>query len=138
MARRQHGAVHHARRPAERRCLGFVSGPQRPSLGSYSSGGFFRLRPGPDRETPIVDSQFGYRDGDEYGLPSPWVFQLFEASDGRFWVATARGLAEFLDTGDTHHRFRSYTKRNGLSYFDITAVNEDLGATSGSARTAPA
>ena len=90
-------------------------------------GGFFRLRPGPDRETPVVDSQFGYRDGDEYGLPSPWVFQLFEASDGRFWVATARGLAEFLDRGDEHPRFRSYTKRNGLSYFDITAVNEDLG-----------
>ena len=91
------------------------------------TGGFFRLRPGPDRETPVVDSQFGYRDGDEHGLPSPWVFQLFEASDGRFWVATARGLAEFLDMGDEHHRFRSYTKRNGLSYFDITAVNEDLG-----------
>ena len=39
-----------------------------------------------------------------------------------------RGLAEFLDMGDEHHRLRSYTKRNGLSYFDITAVNENIEA----------
>ena len=90
-------------------------------------GGFFRFTTRRERDAPVVDRQFGYRDGDEYGLPSPWVFQLFEASDGRFWVATARGVAEFLQNGDAPQRFRSYTTRNGLSYFDITAVNEDLG-----------
>ena len=90
-------------------------------------GGFFRFTTRRERDAPVVDRQFGYRDGDEYGLPSPWVFQLFEASDGRLWVATARGVAELLQNGDAPQRFRSYTTRNGLSYFDITAVNEDLG-----------
>ena len=62
------------------------------------------------------------------GLPTSWVFQLFETSDRRFWVATARGLVEFFPTGDEQgRRFRHYTERNGLSYYDITALNEDLG-----------
>ena len=33
---------------------------------------------------------------DPYGLPTTWVIQLFETSDRRFWVATARGLVEFF------------------------------------------
>jgi signal transduction histidine kinase len=59
------------------------------------------------------------------GLPAEWVFQLFETGDRRLWVATARGIAEFLRAGNDRARFRSYDERNGLSYFDITALNED-------------
>jgi ligand-binding sensor domain-containing protein len=56
------------------------------------------------------------------------VSQLFETSDRRFWMATARGLVEFLRTGaERAARFRSYSEQSGLSNFDITAINEDLG-----------
>jgi ligand-binding sensor domain-containing protein/signal transduction histidine kinase len=84
-------------------------------------GGFFRFRADRSRQPPVVDRRFTTPD-----LPNPWVFQLLETSDHRFWVATARGLLEFLPTGDDHDRpFRAYSTRNGLSYFDITALSED-------------
>jgi signal transduction histidine kinase/ligand-binding sensor domain-containing protein len=87
-------------------------------------GGFFRLATDDTHAPPTVSVAYSMRDG----LPTTWVFQLFETSDRRFWVATARGLVEFFPNGDEQgRRFRSYTTRNGLSYHDITALNEDLG-----------
>ena len=85
--------------------------------------GFFRISTDDSRRAPVVDLRFGSPE-----LPTDWVFQLFETSDRRFWVATARGLVEFLRTGvEQRPRFRTYSERSGLSYFDITAVSEDLG-----------
>src|SRR6266851_4712217 len=87
-------------------------------------GGFFRLVTDATSAPPMVAVAYSVRDG----LPANWVFQLFETSNHRFWVATGRGLVEFFPNGDEHgRRFRSYTTRNGLSYHDITALNEDLG-----------
>jgi ligand-binding sensor domain-containing protein/two-component sensor histidine kinase len=86
-------------------------------------GGFFRLNVDGSRRAPVVDLRFGFPE-----MPTDWVFQLFETSDGRLWVATDRGLVEFLRTGAAQDpRFRTYSQRSGLSYSDITAVNEDLG-----------
>ena len=85
--------------------------------------GFFRFSVDRTRKAPAVDLHFTYPD-----LLTPWVYQLFETSDRRFFVATNRGLAEFFPTGDEQGRhFHLYTARNGLSYHDITALNEDLG-----------
>ena len=85
--------------------------------------GFFRFSADSTHNAPVVDLHFTYPD-----LPTSWVFQLFETSDRRFWVATNRGLAEFFPAGDEQgRRFHLYTARNGLSYHDITALNEDLG-----------
>src|SRR5687767_3665240 len=89
--------------------------------------GFYRIDVDATHREPLVDRRFTYAPIDRYGLPHPWVFQLFETSDQRFWVATAGGLVEFFPAGDDQHRFRSYTTRNGLSYSNITALNEDLG-----------
>jgi signal transduction histidine kinase/ligand-binding sensor domain-containing protein len=89
--------------------------------------GFFRFSTDASHSAPVIDLKFTYDDRSQYGLPTPWVFQLFETSDHRFLVATARGLVEFFPAADEHNRFRSYAERNGLSYFDITALNEDLG-----------
>jgi ligand-binding sensor domain-containing protein len=87
-------------------------------------GGFFRFNADDTHSPPVVAQAFTIKDG----LPTTWVFQLFESSDRRFWVATGRGLVEFFPNGNEHgQRFRSYTTRNGLSYHDITALNEDLG-----------
>ncbi|MGE5834777.1 MAG: two-component regulator propeller domain-containing protein, partial [Acidobacteriota bacterium] len=91
-------------------------------VGTRESG-FFRLSADGSRRAPVVDLRFSVPE-----LPISWVFQLFETSDRRFWVATARGLVEFLRTGaEQGPRFRTYSERSGLSYYDITAVNEDLG-----------
>ena len=83
--------------------------------------GFFRFRADRSRTPPLVDLSMSMKDG----LPTEWVFQLFETADRRFWVATNMGLTEFLQDSDGRGRFRSYDERNGLSYFDITALNED-------------
>ena len=85
-------------------------------------GGFFRFSAGPSHQPPVVDRRFTVPD-----LPTPWVFQLLETSDHRFWVATARGLLEFFPSAADGHSFRAYTTRNGLSYFEITALSEDAG-----------
>lgn len=86
-------------------------------------GGFFRLSVDGSRRAPVVDLRVSAPE-----LPTPWVFQLFETSDRRFWVATNRGLVEFVRTeAEPGSRFRAHSERSGLSYFDITAVNEDLG-----------
>src|SRR5260370_12489706 len=59
-------------------------------------GGFFRLVTDATSAPPMVAVAYSVRDG----LPANWGFQLFETSDHRFWVATGRGLLEFLPTGD--------------------------------------
>ena len=84
-------------------------------------GGFFRFTPDDSRRPPVVDLAFTTPD-----LPTPWVFQLLETSSHRFWIATARGILEFFPAGDDRGRhFRAYSTRNGLSYFDVTALAED-------------
>ena len=89
--------------------------------------GFFRIDADATHRAPGVDRTYTSAPQGRYGLPSPWVFQLLETADRRFWVATTRGLAEFFPTADDQHHFRSYTARNGLTDYNITALNEDLG-----------
>src|SRR5688572_30187302 len=61
------------------------------------------------------------------GLPADWIYQLFQTADRRFWAATSRGLSEILIDGEGRvERVRSYDERQGLSSFEITAINEDL------------
>jgi ligand-binding sensor domain-containing protein/two-component sensor histidine kinase len=91
--------------------------------------GFFRFSADTSGRAPIVDGDhaYTYAPRDPYGLPTSWVFQLFEASDGRFWVATARGLVEFFPHANEQGRFRAFSARNGLTDYNITALAEDLG-----------
>lgn len=53
-----------------------------------------------------------------------WVFQLFETSDDRFWIASNTGLIEFSPE-DGH--YRAYTRRHGLIFQEITTLAEDAG-----------
>ena len=53
-----------------------------------------------------------------------WVFQLFETSDNRFWIATNKGLIEF---SPEYLQFRIFTRRHGLSFQEISALAEDAG-----------
>ena len=90
-------------------------------------GGFFRFSADETRRAPIVDLEDNYRYRYQYGLPTSWVAQLFETSDRRFWVATARGLVEYFAAADEQGRFRVYDEGAGLSENHLTALTEDLG-----------
>jgi len=86
-------------------------------------GGFFRLITDDTRAPPLVAIAYSMKDG----LPTNWMFQLFETADHRFWLATNKGLVEFFPSDDKQdRRFSSHTKKNGLSYHDITSLNEDI------------
>ncbi len=86
-------------------------------------GGFFRFV-ADDTRGPVVAEVYNK----QKGLPTDWVFQLFETSDHRFWIATNVGVVAFFPEGDEHgQRFRVYTKRHGLSFQEVTALNEDSG-----------
>jgi signal transduction histidine kinase/ligand-binding sensor domain-containing protein len=89
--------------------------------------GFFRFRVDATHRAPVVELAFTYRYLYRFGLPTSWVYQLFETSDRRFWVATANGLVEFFPTANEQGRFRSYSTANGLTDREVTALNEDRG-----------
>ena len=87
-------------------------------------GGFFQFAVDNTQRPPVVVASYSMREG----MPTTWVFQLFEASDHKFWIATSHGLLEFFPNRDERGRwFHAYSEKNGLSYFDVTALNSDLG-----------
>ena len=86
-------------------------------------GGFFRFTADNTPNSPFVAAVYGQQNG----LPTNWVFQLLETSDHRFWLATNVGLVEFVpDSARKDQLFRTYTRRSGLSFHEITALNEDM------------
>ncbi len=87
-------------------------------------GGFFRFVADDTRGSLVVAEVYNK----PKGLPTDWIFQLFETSDHKFWIATNVGLIAFFPEGDEHgQRFHTYTKRHGLSFQEVTALNEDSG-----------
>jgi signal transduction histidine kinase/streptogramin lyase len=86
------------------------------------NAGFFRLAFDESHAPPVVAESYRYPDD----LPSPWIAQLRETADGRFWVATARGLIELLPgTAGSAGRLRVSTRRNGLTHYGLTSLGED-------------
>jgi len=84
-------------------------------------GGFFRARADPIRTAPVFDRPF------KEALPSTWVYQMFQTSDGRFWIATTGGLMEFFPAvASPGRQFQSYTVSNGIGDPLVTAFTEDL------------
>jgi ligand-binding sensor domain-containing protein/two-component sensor histidine kinase len=83
--------------------------------------GFFRFTADSSHARPVVAASYQKWDG-----TTTWVFQLFQTSDHRFWIASNSGLTEFIpDDGQGKTKFRNYTSRQGLTFHEITALNED-------------
>ncbi len=73
----------------------------------------------PQKNRPIVERHYREKEG----LPNDWVTDLFESSDGKFWVATTGGLCEW-QAGETSV-CRTYTAKNDLCDSDVWSVTED-------------
>src|SRR5262249_43727749 len=85
-------------------------------------GGFFRFAVDESSGKALVTDVYRLRNR----FVSDWIFDLYQTSDHRFWVATNKGLVEFFpESKGQSTRFRSYTTRNGLTYYEITALSED-------------
>ena len=106
------------------------------------SAGLFRFAAGEaTRDPPRITLRLTARDG----LPSGWISQVFQTSNGKFWAATSDGLIEFFPEGNgIGQKFHAYSEKNGLSYHEVTALNEDaagnlwLGSNAGAMKLARA
>jgi ligand-binding sensor domain-containing protein/two-component sensor histidine kinase len=86
-------------------------------------GGLFRLITDGSDAPPKFDFKLDRDDG----LPTGWIFQLFETAEGRHWAATARGLVEYFpEAKPGEPRFHVYNETNGLIYHDVTCLTEDI------------
>jgi signal transduction histidine kinase/ligand-binding sensor domain-containing protein len=84
--------------------------------------GFFRFTADETRQPPSVAGVY------DSGGRTKWIYQLFETSDHRFWIASNTGLAEFFpDRANGIGEYQVYTQRHGLSLHGITTLGEDIG-----------
>jgi ligand-binding sensor domain-containing protein/signal transduction histidine kinase len=83
--------------------------------------GFFSFAADSSHAQPRVTATYQKWDGE-----TTWVFQLFETSDHRFWIASNSGLTEFVtNRHQGKPEFHKYTSQQGLTYHEITTLNED-------------
>ena len=54
--------------------------------------GFFRFSADDTHTPPVVERTYSARDG----FPTSWIFQVFESTDHRYWVASNTGLFQFF------------------------------------------
>jgi ligand-binding sensor domain-containing protein/two-component sensor histidine kinase len=60
----------------------------------------------------------------ENGLPGSWVTALYQASDGKMWVATTGGLC-LWQGDDSQTVCRTFTAKNDLCDADVWTITED-------------
>lgn len=85
-------------------------------------GGLIELTTNGTKDPPHIDRIFNAKNG----LGANWVFDIYESFDGRLFVGTNTGLAEFAaDEKLRAAPIHLYSKRNGFSYHEIANLNED-------------
>ena len=83
--------------------------------------GVCSLIPAPKRGGQAISRCYSTADG----LPSNDVRSVYQSSDKRLWIGSARGLSE-IESGADSVRFRNYSTDNGLTGSAIYALQEDL------------
>src|SRR5262249_438456 len=81
-------------------------------------GGLCRLSAA--RETLKIEKCYSPKDG----LPSDWITDLYQTNEGRFWVATTRGLCEWQGAGKSSV-CKTYTAKNDLCDTDVWDIFQD-------------
>ena len=100
-------------------------------VGSGSEPGWTPLHGGRGRPTGSTAHARLHAEGRS---PRARIESLLESSDGKLWVGTNEGLAEWIPGKTPDGReFRSYTLAQGLSARSVGALAEDGTGTSGSA-----
>ncbi len=84
-----------------------------------SAAGLSLLLTIPEKNQNIVERHYTTKDG----LPATWITDLFETSDGKFWVGTTRGLCEWQH-GETSV-CKTYTTKNDLCDQEVWTITED-------------
>lgn len=90
-------------------------------LRQHYAAGLVLLVPEPLKSQNIVERHYTTKDG----LPADWVLDLYESSDGKFWIGTIKGLCEWQADGDSV--CKTYTKENDLCDEEIWSIVEDNG-----------
>ncbi len=85
------------------------------------AGGLCLLVAAPQKNQNIVEQVFTPKDG----LPASWIPALYQSSDGKFWVATVRGLCEWQGENGGSSVCKNYTAKNDLCDMDVWTVIED-------------
>ena len=81
--------------------------------------GLILLAAEPQKNQSIVERYYTTKDG----LPANWITDLFETSDGKFWVGTTRGLCQW-QSGE-NSVCKTYTSANDLCDTEIWSLLED-------------
>ncbi len=85
-------------------------------------GGLCRLVSDPDPARAVVARLFTEKDG----LPTRWITQIFQASDGTLRAGSNQGLIQFVPTDDGQDfRFRAYAQPHGLASQGVSSLAED-------------
>ncbi len=86
------------------------------------TGGLCLLKFEADANGSIVERLYTKKDG----LPANWIPDLYQASDGKFWVATIRGLCLWQERGETDGSVcKTYTAKNDICDMEVWSVTED-------------
>lgn len=88
-------------------------------LRQHHAAGLVLLVAEPRKNQNIVARHYTTDDG----LPADWILDLFESSDGKFWVGTIRGLCEWQT--DEKSVCKTYTKENDLCDEEFWSITED-------------
>ncbi len=83
------------------------------------TSGLLLLVAEPRKNQNIVERFYTTKDG----LPADWITDLYEASDGKFWVGTINGLCEWQ--GGKNSVCKTYTKDKGLCSNEFWSIAED-------------
>lgn len=85
--------------------------------------GVLHIRADATHNPPTFTDNYSEKDG----LTTGWVSQFFETTDQRFWLATDRGLAEFFPNAPNGEpKFHTFTPRNGLIFYAVNGLAEDM------------
>lgn len=81
--------------------------------------GLCKLVMEPKKGPPIVDRYYQHKDG----LPGDWITDLFQSTDGKFWVGTVQGLCLWQDGKSSV--CKNYTEAQNLCDMEIWSITED-------------
>ncbi|MDQ6787423.1 MAG: histidine kinase [Acidobacteriota bacterium] len=84
-----------------------------------NAAGLCLLVADPHENSNVVERHYTTKEG----LPADWITDLFESSDGKFWVATTRGLCEWQ--GGENSVCKTYTSANDLCDQEVPTITED-------------